>query len=250
MEKYFTINEKDCSIRCKLYHDGSRIETLILACHGFAGSKESSAFRRLAEKVLPKYKNTAVLCFDWPCHGEDGSPKLTLERCDTYMGLVLRYVRSLPDVKRVFATATSFGGYLTLKYVFEHGSPFEKIALRSPAVVMHQVLTNVIMTEDDRQKLARSKKASVGFDKKIGITNDFVNELADNDITKWDFSGFMDTVFIAHGTSDEVEPYEAVHSFAEKNAIDLLTVDGADHRFIDPKKLEKALDAFIAFLAL
>lgn len=249
MEKYFTINDAGCSVKCKLYYTG-RIETVIFAAHGFAGNKESNAFHRFAEKVLPKYKNSALLCFDLPCHGEDNSPKLTLERCDTYFTLVLNYIRSLPDVKRVFATAISFGGYLTLKYIHEHGCPFEKVALRCPALVMHWLLLNVVMSEDERQKLGHAKELSVGFAKKVRITKAFVDELGENDITKLDFSDYMDTVFIAHGTADEVVPYEPVRDFADNNGIDLLSVEGADHRFTDPKKLEKALNEFIAFFGL
>lgn len=246
MEKYFTINDAGCSVKCKLYFTG-RIETVILAAHGFAGNKESNAFHRFADKVLPKYKNTALLCFDLPCHGEDNSPKLTLERCDTYFTLVLNYIRSLPDVKRVLATAISFGGYLTLKYISEHENPFEKIALRCPALTMHRLLVNTVMTEDERQKLSRVRELPVGFAKKVRITKAFVDELAETDITQWDFSDYMDTVVIAHGTADEIVPYAPVKEFADSNGIDLLSVEGADHRFTDPKKLERALNEFITF---
>ena len=68
MVKYFTINEHAHSIHCKLYsndfHDTKRI---VLFGHGFGGHMDNKAAERFADRVLTKYKNVAVVTFNWPC---------------------------------------------------------------------------------------------------------------------------------------------------------------------------------------
>ena len=89
-EKYFDIVGSSYSVKCKLYCvDANSINKLIFSCHGFGGSKENAAAKRVAERMLPVHKDAALLTFDWPCHGEDVKPRFTLADCDTYMAAVL-----------------------------------------------------------------------------------------------------------------------------------------------------------------
>ena len=70
--------------------------------------------------------------------------------CDTYLDLLIRdTVRKYPEAG-LYGYATSFGGYLFMKYIHDHGSPFLKIALRSPAVDMYSVLVHAIMKNDGK----------------------------------------------------------------------------------------------------
>ena len=248
MEKYFDINENGNSIKCKLYCNQPRgIESAVIACHGFCGSKESAFHRMFAEKLLGKEKRSAVLCFDWPCHGGDVKKKLSLGLCEEYLDIVIRYARASLGAQKLFCIASSFGGYMTLVYLHRRGSPYEKIALRCPALPMHAVTKSSLLSAEDLEKLARGKDVPAGFEKKINITPAFLAELEANDVTGWDYSDYMDDVLILHGTKDEVVPPENTRAFAHENAMTYLAVEKADHQFKDPQLSALAVADIIRF---
>ena len=153
-EKYFDIVGSGYSVKCKLYcADANSIKKLIISCHGFGGSKENAAAKRVAERMLPTHKDAALLSFDWPCHGEDVKPRFTLADCDTYLTAVLEYARERFAPESISFNGTSFGGYAVLKYMHEHGSPFDSVVLRCPAVNLHEIFTGLYLTENDLDKL-------------------------------------------------------------------------------------------------
>ena len=176
--KYHTINQNGHSIRCKLFYDDLHdIRRAVLFAHGFAGHKETKAAEKFAEAAVSKRKGTLVMAFDWPCHGEDAKTKLTLSDCDAYITLCTEYLAELAGAENVSVCATSFGAYLILKYIAEHGNPFRRIALRSPAVTMYQLITQNIMNEENLRAVARGKEAQVGFDRKVGIRDEGAGHL-------------------------------------------------------------------------
>ncbi len=234
MFKYFNVNAPGHSIHCKLYgNDKSISEKAIIVCTGFAGHKDNNAAAVFADKVLSKYKDIKIVTFNWPAHGDDVKKKLTLEDCSIYLELVTNAVKSQYGIQNIYAYATSFGGYLVLKYISEHGNPFQKIALRCPAIDMYGVLSGTIMKNDEYDKILKGKNVQVGFDRKIMISRDFLDELKSNDIRQRDFMDYADEVLILHGTKDEVVPIDDSRSFAENNVIDFIPIEGADHRFIN-----------------
>ena len=241
MAKYFNVNAPGHSIHCKQYAaDHSRPDKAVIFFTGFAGHKDNTAAEKFAEKLLSKQKNVIVVVFNWPAHGDDVKKKLTLEDCDAYIELVTDAVRKIPDVRELYAYGTSFGGYLLLKYISEHGNPFRKIALRCPAVDMYDVLTRTIMRNDEYERIRKGKDAMVGFDRKILVTPEFLDSLRTNDIRQRDFLDYADDILIIHGTSDEVVPFESVRTFSENNVIEFIPVEKADHRFQNPTHMSLA----------
>jgi len=225
-------------------------DNVVICCHGFAGSKDSPSILTLAEHLSTQYKYTIVLSFDWPCHGEDVSEELTLERCDAYLTKVIDFARKCSPQANLYANGTSFGGYLLLKYISDHGNPFTKIVLRSSAVTMHDVLVNTIMNANDRKAIANGEVVKTGFDIKIPVTASFVDSLADADIRKNDYQNFRSDILMIHGASDEIVPYSAAVDFAEKQGITLHTVTGADHRFSEQNHKENAITRACGFFDL
>jgi len=225
-------------------------DNVVICCHGFAGSKNSSSTMTLAEHLSSKYKYTIVLSFDWPCHGKDVSEELTLERCDAYLTKVIEYARKCSPQAKLYANGTSFGGYLLLKYIADHGNPFKKVVLRSTAVTMHDILVNTIMNADDRNAIANGEVVKPGFDVKIPVTASFVDSLADADIRKNDYRNFQSDILMIHGTDDEIVPYSDAADFAEKQGITLHTVTGADHRFSEQNHKENAITRACEFFDL
>jgi hypothetical protein len=109
--RYFEINEQGHNIRCKLYcADQRNIRKIVVFGHGFGGHKDNGAAERFAEWMVSKYKGTAMVAFNWPCHGDDVKKKLSLVTCDEYLRLVLSEIQSVYAPEHLFAYATSFGG--------------------------------------------------------------------------------------------------------------------------------------------
>lgn len=251
MEKYFNVNSNGCSISCKLYADDpAHIGKVVLFGHGFSGSRDNKSAEKLANRLISKNKGTALVIFNWPCHGDDVRKTLRLEDCETYLEEMLAYVNAAFPGAELYGSATSFGGYLFLKHISEHGSPFKKLALRCPAVDMYGVITGTVMTEEDRRRLEKGKPVQIGFDSKIRIDKPFVESLKEADITGRDFLDHAEDILIVHGTEDEVVPFDKVRDFAENNLIELEAVEGADHKFRDPLKMDRVLKAFAAFFGM
>lgn len=251
MHRYFEINGGGHNIRCKLYfQDLKNIRRVVVFCHGFSGHKDNAAAEKFAERLLTKHKGCAMVTFNWPCHGDDVKKKLSLADCDAYLGLVIGWLQEKYQPEGLYAYATSFGGYLTLKYIAEQGSPFRKIALRCPAVNMHEALTSVIMTPGDLEKLRKGKDILVGFDRKVPVGAAFLEELKEKDIRKQEYLDWAEDILIIQGTADDTISYEVVREFAEEQLIEFVSVEGADHRFRNPKHMEQAIKSILEFYAL
>ena len=250
MEKLFSINEKGFSVRCLMYCDNPSPGTAVVVCgHGFGGHKENAATARFAKRLLKKNK-AVVIAFDWPCHGEDSRKKLDLAECDLYLSLVLNWAqkRFRIDRKQLFAYATSFGGYLFLKYMAEHGNPFARSVFRCPAVEMAKALEDTIMSADQNTLLKSGKPVLAGFDRKISISLPFLKQLQEADLLRMDFSSMADSMLIIHGTKDELIPFDSSQNFASKNGIQFLPVENADHRFSDPLIMDLTIDQIVTSL--
>ncbi len=251
MEKNFTVSSNGVSISCKLYAgELSDVKSVVLFGHGFGGSKDNKAAEKLAKRLISKNKGVVLIIFNWPCHGDDVRKTLRLDDCGRYLEEMLAYVGSAYPDAELYGSATSFGGYLYLKYISEHGSPFKKLCLRCPAVDMYDVLTQNILTEDDIKKLEKSKPVLVGFDSKIRIDKAFLDSLKEADITEREFIDWAEDILIIHGSRDEVVPFGAVRDFADANIIEFDPVEGADHKFHDPVKMDHVLKRFAAFFGM
>ena len=250
-EKHLNLNAEGCSIRCKLYYDDlSQVRTAVLFGHGFGGHKDNRAAERFARRMLEKNKGCVLMSFNWPCHGDDVRKLLRLEDCDRYLRLAVAWLRERFPEAALYAYATSFGGYLFLKYLSEQENPFRRIALRCPAVNMFQVLSGVIMSEEDRKRLARGKPIQAGFDRKVEIDAALLESLRQADIQQRDFLPLAEDILILQGTKDEVVPPAAVEAFADRNLIEYVPVEGADHRFQDPAKMDFAIARILDFFGL
>ena len=248
MERYFEINENGHNIRCKIYCGDLRsVRKVVVFCHGFGGHKDNSAAAKFAERMLSKYKGTALVTFNWPCHGDDVKKKLTLEDCITYLDLVIRYLQQKYGSEELYAYATSFGGYLTLKYIADTGNPFRKIALRCPAIGMHDVLTGTIMASGDAERLQKGKEILIGFDRKVPVSPQFLQSLADHDIRQRDYLDYAEDILVLHGTADEIVPIEMARTFCDDQLIEFVPVEGADHRFRSQTAMDQAMKLILEF---
>ena len=251
MEKHFDINRGGYSIRSRLIVNDSDKSTrtfddVVIVTHGFGSSKETAGTLHFGEHLTSKYKGFAVIAFDWPCHGMDARKKLTIEECLTYLTLVTEYAREEMKAKRIYNYSSSFGGYLTLRYLIEKGNPFTKIALRCPAVCIYQSMMSCL-TEDDKNKLRKGKEISIGFERKMKVDKAFFEDLKSFDVMDHEYFDFADSMIILHGTKDEMIPMEESRRFAENNVIEFIPVKGANHPFQNPDHMALAIHKIIEF---
>ncbi|MDO4978407.1 MAG: prolyl oligopeptidase family serine peptidase [Eubacteriales bacterium] len=248
MEKYYDINKNGYSIRCKIYcNDIHAVSQVVLYGHGFGGHKDTKAAARFAGQMTSKYKKTALIVFDWPCHGMDARKKMILDECDLYLTYLVEDIKERFGTDEIYAYATSFGAFNYLRYLLTHENPFKKMALRCPAVDFYSVITENIIKEEEWKKLERGKDVLVGFDRKVKINKEFLDQAKEADLFHQDFIPFAEDLLILHGSKDEIVPFEGVRQFAEENIIEFIPVENADHRFIDPVKMDYASNQIMSF---
>lgn len=250
MEKYFDINEEGHSIRCKEYYNGNlhEITHWVVATYGFGGNKDNKAVEKFADRITTKYKGYGVVCFDWPCHGKDARNRLILSECLEYLDLMNRHVKDELGAEKLYNYSASMGAYLTLLYIHENRDPYEKIALRCPAIRFRQTMYDN-MSEEEKEKLKKKGEVKLGYDRKILITQEFLDDLKTHDITGYEYFDDADRILMLHGTKDHMVPIEDTASFADNNVIELIPVENADHPFTDPKTMDFAIQKIITFFA-
>ena len=140
METLIEIKSKKYNIAAKSYlpDKDTGLKEIIIACHGFAGDKESSAIKLLGEEMIKE--NIGVLCFDFPGHGEskvDGKT-LTINNCIQDINTIEEYIKQNYSVP-ISIFATSFGAYITLINIARNKKIYKNIILRSPAINMSNI---------------------------------------------------------------------------------------------------------------
>lgn len=235
---------RNYNINCKLYlPEDDVVRKVILGVHGFAGDKESSVLSALAQSTSKE--NTALICFDFPAHG--ASPQnedyLTVENCMNDLLAVSDWVRnSYPDSERsIFAT--SFGGYISLLCA----SKLEDFTfvLRAPAVTMPNILLNSVL-KISREDFRERCKIECGFERKIQLPYIFYEELLR--FSPMDIC-CKQPILIIHGDKDDVVPYEDVKAFCKTHpGTELVTIEGADHRFKNSGDICKIVNETKKFL--
>ena len=93
----------------------------------------------------------------------------------------------------------------------------------------------------------KGREVCAGFDQRIPVSPAFAKELRESDVRSYDYLDYADDLLILHGTKDELIPYADVNAFAEQNVIELMPVEGADHRFQDPDAMNYAIGETVRF---
>ena len=221
------------------------VSGVILGVHGFAGDKESSALAALAGAAAGQ--GTALLCFDFPAHGESEADEnlLTVENCRQDLLFAADLCRKqFPGAAR-YLFATSFGGYVSLLCA-EALRDFLPV-LRAPAVTMPEhILTDLLGLTPEAFRQAGS--SVIGFDRKIRLPYRFWQDLQAHPVMSLPCD--VPTLII-HGDRDDVVPPEDVRRYCETHPnASLCVIGGADHRFKGPGELAQVIRAALSFWGL
>lgn len=235
---------RDYEIKCRVYKESDTPHTVVIGVHGFAGDKDSSMLKRLAKAVTKE--DGALICFDFPCHGESpvGEDMLTSKNCIDDLVFVCQYAEKEYAAAKKVLFATSYGGYIS---VLAAGllTNFTYV-LRAPAVTMPRILLETVL-KVSRADFEKSGCIKCGFDRKMDLPFSFCLDLEGcpetNDIK-------IDNPFLViHGDRDDIVPPEDVLDFCrnQKNAC-LEIIKGADHRFKNTGEADAVIEKTINFI--
>ena len=99
----------------------------------------------------------------------------------------------------------------------------------------------------NRVKDENERKSLREMVREAAVDRAFLESLQAQDIAGRDYLPYADDLLILHGTADEVVPFGAVKAFAEENVIEFEAVEGADHRFQNPRHMDAAVARTAAF---
>ena len=227
---------------CKSYApDEGDAESVVLAVHGFAGSKESPTIAALAKELCTTC-NAIVYSFDFPAHGAHPSDDLTVSACREALIGVARQMceQHASAAKAVFAT--SFGGYMALLCLDELEEILGRfsLVLRAPAVKMAETFEQTIAGEGGLDQLETIGSVECGYGRMIVVRRHFLEELRAHDVCK----PYAKPMLVIHGDSDNVVTPADIADFMEQNPqASLVQIPGAGHQLESGEQLGKALAA-------
>ncbi len=227
------------NIHCKLFLPKDKVKNILVAIHGFAGDKESSVIKAIAENLN---ETTFVIAFDLPCHGKDEEKsELRLNNCINYLKNILNFIKNQYKNIPISLFATSFGAFISLNYLKSHNEQFRHIILRAPAIFMDEVLTTSIL-KDHNISLNQFLKqgGNLGFQKEIIVGKNFLQDLKDNSLASHKFSQQID---IIQGDKDDVVDVKKNEAFFYSNFVNfsLHYIKDADHRFKNPTDISNII---------
>ncbi len=240
----YTLAGEKYDIPCVAYEPSGEIRGAVVCLHGFGGDKDSSAVKKLGEKMAER--GYAVVCFDFPAHGKSPAKDdmLRVENCINDAITVSANAEN--EYGGICFFATSFGAFILANLLKKPCFKGVKAVFRSPAVKMADTFLNPIcnLTIDE---LKKKSAVECGFERKIKLGYDFWLDLESNDITD---ASFDNEVLMIYGNCDNVVRPEDMAEFASaRENIKVKIINGADHRFKGKGQLEEVISASSEFLA-
>ncbi len=250
-KRYSTLCRKTYNISCVHYEpDSEGVEKVIIALHGFGGDKESSAVMALA-RAATEHK-TAVVCFDFPCHGTSEADEsfFTVENCindgvAVYASVEKEYFSDGIGEGKIHFFATSFGAYILAQMLERPYFKGARAVFRSPAVKMSETFLHIIANSTVAE-LEKKGVVECGFDRKMYLGYDFWRDLYLHNI---DHIFYENETLMIYGDKDDVVSPSDMREYGEKRpGVEVRVIEGADHRFKGKGQLDAVIDASVEFL--
>lgn len=205
---------------------GDETKVVIIA-HGFGSSMQSPTAQMIFSQ-LPEV-GIGTIAFDFPAHGAskvDGD-YLSVDNCIKDLEEVENYAREKCPNAEIYYFGSSFGAYITLLYLSKHTQKTGRAFLRSAAVNMHVIFENP--TEAESFAMAQQGHLIINYGTPLKLTSKFVEDLKEHDLFELYRPGLSRVVMI-HGDQDETIDYKEAQRFSKEFNIELVTVEGGDHR--------------------
>lgn len=226
-------------------NDGAR--RLVIACHGFTGSKEGSGRALAMGESLAQFGYSTLL-FDFAGCGEsDGSwENITLSGQISDLAAVTDWCRR-QGFERIILNGRSFGGTTALCYGArdrEIAAVCTWAAVARPARLFASRLAGRNLLAGDPDELIELQ----GEEGTVALKRRFFLDLNKHDPLKNAAAISPTPLFVIHGSADQSVPVEEARMLYEwaKEPKQLLVLEGADHRFSE--HLEPVWDSFFDWL--
>ena len=240
MERCFSLSQEHMRIPCKIYEpDFGAPQRCVLGIHGFGSGKDTEILTSLSEEM--SIFGAAMVCFDFPAHGESPmeSETLTLQNCiDTLLYVAQWSHNRYPDLDFCIF-ASGFGAYITLIAIdqLEELVGKVKLVLHTPNLRMSEVLLNMLRMSDEQ--LLEAGHATLNAPRKLEITYDFYKQMRNyTALTIYDMP-----MLLLHGEKDEFIPLDDMLNFRRINeGCRLAVIPEADHQFTTPGAWDMVVD--------
>ena len=240
MERYFTLSDGPLRIPCKIYEpDFGAPRRCILGVHGFGTGKDTHVMSALSEEM--SIFGAAMICFDFPAHGESPleSDALTLNNCiDTLLYTAQWAHNRYPDLD-FCVFASGFGAYVTLVALeqLEERVGKVKLVLQTPNLRMSDTLLGMVRMSADQLKEVNC--VTLPAARKFDVTYDFYEQVNNNTA----LTAYDSPMLLLHGERDEYLPIEDMLNFRRINDdCKLVVIPDADHQFQTPGAWDMVVD--------
>lgn len=240
MERYFSLSNGHLRIPCRMYEpDFGAPRRCILGVHGFGMGKDTEILTALSEEM--SIFGAAMVCFDFPAHGESPlqSDALTLDNCVETLLYTAQWAHNrYPDVD-FCVYASGFGAYVTLVALdrLEELVGRAKLVLQTPNIRMSETLLSMTRMSAEELKAAGFKTLNAA--RKFDVTYEFYKQVWEhNALTTYD-----SPMLLLHGELDDYVRIEDMLNFRRINEYcKLVVIPGADHQFHAPGAWDMVVD--------
>lgn len=202
----------------------SNMNKIIIYCHGFGENK--SRIEQHNEEL--NKNNIGIICFDFPCHGEDKSDdtKFNLTNSIDYLNKVIMYAKkyNVP----ISLMGSSYGGYIVLSRINKIDEKFDKVFLKFPAVNFYECTKRKLKIDIDYYD---NHKYYEFLNGRKMFRDSFIEFMNDNLMKK--FNKHNNDIYIIHGDEDKTVLLSDVETFCNKYNIKLDIIKGAGHGMKD-----------------
>lgn len=182
----------------------------------------------MANKLL-EYDIPSI-SFDFPGHldSEQGTDRLTVEVCISYIDSVIDYIKCVYGEKvKISFFAISFGAYILLNKLIGDKNEYQNIFLRSPAFNMKEVFVKSLLKEPFEQ-YKQNGKAKCGHGGRMEVPYSFCEDLTNNNL--YDKYHEKRKIIVFQGTLDDTAPIEDTYKFIESRPeIELIEMKSMNH---------------------
>ena len=240
MEQRHTLTSGKLQIPCRITRpEGMPVKRVILGVHGFGGSSADVIQKGIAEEMA--LFCDAMVRFDFPAHGENPEPTLTLEGCQDTLLAAAQYAWELfPEAEELCVFATGFGAYVTLSVLEDLLAicPELRLVVQTPSFRMDNTLLNMIQMS--AQTLRVMEKAVLPIPgRPLTIHYEFYEDLQQTMM----LTTQPIPMLILHGEADDYIPMEDIRNFRRINEQSkLVLIPGATHQFLEEGAWDMVLD--------
>ena len=220
---------------------------IIILCHGFTSSKDSTTNIRL-EEVLNKV-NIATFLFDFFGYKDSGGDfsQITISKAVDDILQSIRYIKSLGYLK-IGLLGSSFGGMAAI-IAASKTSDLSLLALKSP-VSDYVEVENIRRSAEDMHDWEIQgfimHPNSLGEERRLNYS--FFDDIKNNNAYERAKKIHIPTLII-HGDRDKVVPVEQsrrLSNLVENSKIEF--INGADHKYINPGEFDQMINIILKFI--